>query len=313
MINTTQDLVKLLESTPLGGRKIVKLPILDTEEVAFAIKTNPKQIEANWRVARALLPQTGRWPLITTTHSAENAGSLQANLLEADFFSRFYYEEAPQFEKNPDPEIITPKALRMQADTADYLPAFQAYIQERDGDYPLDLYMDTIAQDCRDRVGTPKRKEINAAHDSGKFKTYYDNERWLDRWEQAQGYTHDVQEARQDWYEPESTVMLFLPTSNGWDALAYLNWYGTSDIGSEYYIALGRSWEKRFGAELVAHYGTILQCVVSRPPQSLDEAWPLACEHDMSSESTLALSGIHLRDYAHALIGWNRWFLHERP
>jgi hypothetical protein len=105
---------------------------------------------------------------------------------------------------------------------------------------------------------------------------------------------------------------LFLPCSNGWDALAYIHWYGSYD-GSENYIALGRSWEERFGAELVAHHGTMLQCLVSRPPQTIEEAWPLACEHDLVAECTLALSGISLRDYTRALVGWDRWFLHERP
>lgn len=54
--------------------------------------------------------------------------------------------------------------------------------------------------------------------------------------------------------------------------MAYLRWYGTSDYGAEHYIALGRSWERRFGAELVAHYGTMLQRLVSRPPETIQDA-----------------------------------------
>jgi hypothetical protein len=57
----------------------------------------------------------------------------------------------------------------------------------------------------------------------------------------------------------------------------------------------------------------MLQCLVSRPPQTVQDAWTVAREHDLAGECTLALPGIRLRDYARALIGWDRWFLHERP
>jgi hypothetical protein len=92
-----------------------------------------------------------------------------------------------------------------------------------------------------------------------------------------------------------------------------MHWYGTSDFGAEHYVALGRQWETRHGARLVAHYGTMIQCLVERPPASPIEAWSLACEHDLAAPCTLALPGIPLRDYARALAGWDRWFLHERP
>ncbi len=103
------------------------------------------------------------------------------------------------------------------------------------------------------------------------------------------------------------------PTPNGWDALAYLHWYAAVGRPAEAYVALGRLWERRFGAELVAHWGTMLQCYVDRPPRSLGDAWDLARMHDLVAPSTLALPGIRLRHYAPSLVGCDRWFLHERP
>lgn len=57
--------------------------------------------------------------------------------------------------------------------------------------------------------------------------------------------------------------------------------------------------------------GTMLEFLVERPPRTLDEAWPLAGEHDLLATSTL--SSRALRDHARALLGRRTWFLHDRP
>ena len=78
-------------------------------------------------------------------------------------------------------------------------------------------------------------------------------------------------------------------------------------------IALLRSWRERFGAELVAHWGNMLQLVVEHPPTDADTAWELAWEQTLVAPCTIWLPGTPLREYARSLIGANRWFLHERP
>lgn len=77
--------------------------------------------------------------------------------------------------------------------------------------------------------------------------------------------------------------------------------------------AVLRSWGKRFGAEIVAAWGTMLQFVVARPPVTLDEALDLAFEHDRVAPSTLPLPGVAIRDHARALLHRDTWFLHDRP
>lgn len=119
------------------------------------------------------------------------------------------------------------------------------------------------------------------------FKTTYDLDRWLLDWELAIGGVNEPKNARFDWFEPDNAFLLLLPTAS--------------------------SWETRFGAELIAHYGTMLQCLVARPPRDAQDAWEVAREHDLAAECTLALPGTAVRHYAQGLVGHNRWFLHERP
>ena len=309
MINQEKELAALLADTPLSGREIITLPILEGQETALAVQIMPHEVEAAWRIGKNLLPQTGCWPLATMFGPSWGAPPWREAIVDEDLFSRFYYEE------EPDPVDISPQGLCRRADHADYAKAFEQVLHARAEYDLLSERLEYAIESCQSRLGhAPQPEEIAAAKASGKFQHYYGLEHWIAQWETAHGYQTNLEESRLEFFTPENfTALLFLPTTQGWDALAYLNWYGTSDIGSAYYIALGRSWQQRFGAELVAHYGTMLQCEVSRPPQTFEEAWPLACEHDLAGDCTLALPGILLRDYAHGLVGWNRWFLHERP
>jgi hypothetical protein len=54
---------------------------------------------------------------------------------------------------------------------------------------------------------------------------------------------------------------------HGWQVAAYVSFFGAEvPGGAERLIAVLRSWHERYGAELVAHYGTMLEFVVRRPP-----------------------------------------------
>ncbi|MEW5837314.1 MAG: DUF4253 domain-containing protein [Pseudomonadota bacterium] len=116
----------------------------------------------------------------------------------------------------------------------------------------------------------------------------------------------------QQWSD-DALAILLLPSPHPWDALAYLHYFGASPRGSEHYIALGRAWQQRYGAELVAHYGTLLQSRVSRLPTTLEEAMQLAREHDLFAPDTLARPGVSLYNHARYLLGHEQWLLHCRP
>jgi len=307
MIRTLKELQGILDNTALKDCRSAKVPVLDTGEVALALQIHSSILESAWRVARTLLPATGRWPLVTTTWSGKS-GTLEQLLEQGDLFSRFYFEEAP------NAGDVSPRALiaaSAQVDIKQFLLQLRA---DNEAEEVIDDLLEAelfLTREACQRV--PTMREIKQARmDGGPIHTRYQLDRWLLEWEMAQGCAQDPAQGRQDWYQPDTAILLFLPTASSWESLAYLSFYGAY-AGAEKYIALGKSWEQRFGAELVTHYGTMLQCRVTRPPQDLRTAWALSMEHDLFAPCTMALPGIALRQYAAGLVNHPRWFLHERP
>ncbi len=311
MVDSIVEFTQRLGGTPLAGRKLLSLPILDTPERAYAMITSPGEMEQLWRAARELVPTTQRWPLITTCW---NGGlSVQDAIMNEDFFSRFSFNEAPNVDD------VSPRALLAAADAINPVHFVGRMLKQRNTlRARFEDFDELVTGELDDTLGrcgsAPSREEVSQAVLDGRpITTAYQLDRWLFNWEQAHGGSGDPDMARQAWYEPDPVILLFLPTPHCWDALAYLNWFGTSDFGSENYIALGRAWEKKFGAELFAHFGTMLECFVTRPPETHQDAWDLAQQHDLAASCTLPPAGIALRHYATGLMDCDRWFLHERP
>jgi hypothetical protein len=297
----------IIENSPLVGREIVEIPILDTGESAFAIQIAKGEVEPMWRAARAMIESTGRWPVASCAWS--RGATWRDSLLSEDFFSRFYYHEAP------GAKDVSPRALLRLADEVDVDAFVEALADEREGYFGIDEAIAFEIETTQHACGiAPSPEEIaDARTGDAAIDTHRTLDHWLMHWEAARRVPADPSLGRQDWFEQDPAALLLLPVANPWDTLAYLHWFGSSQPGAQYYIALGRRWHQRHGAELVAHYGTMLQCLVSQPPTTLDEAWRLAREHDLAAPCTLALPGIALRHHAIGLIGHDRWFLHERP
>lgn len=117
------------------------------------------------------------------------------------------------------------------------------------------------------------------------------------------------------WFEPDETIRLvLLPATSSGQASLHLDFFGAETV--EAAVALAAvldDWQQRFGAHLVANWGTMLQFVVDRPPSTPSEAFELAQQHDWVGGSTLAGPGLTVRDHARALLGRDTWFLHHRP
>ena len=92
MINTIDALSRLLESTPLAGRQTAELAVLNSGELAFAVRIGPDELETAWRSARGLLESTGRWPVAVSIPAT--CTSWQESPVDEDLFNRFFYEEA---------------------------------------------------------------------------------------------------------------------------------------------------------------------------------------------------------------------------
>ncbi|HIK18118.1 MAG TPA: DUF4253 domain-containing protein [Leptolyngbyaceae cyanobacterium M33_DOE_097] len=95
--------------------------------------------------------------------------------------------------------------------------------------------------------------------------------------------------------------------------LAYLHWFGAWASGTPVVIGFLKQWHQRYNAELVCHYGTMLQLTVEKRPATPAEAFDLAWQQEALAPCTTLLPGVTLRDHARSLLTVNRWFLHERP
>jgi hypothetical protein len=118
-----------------------------------------------------------------------------------------------------------------------------------------------------------------------------------------------------DWW-PMAQQRYFLvlpPAARSAATLAYISWFGFEQTSRELVVCALQSWSDRFGAELVACWGTMLDFVVTRPPTTLDEAFVLAAEHAAIAPATLWSAGLTIRDHARALVGRTTWRLHEGP
>lgn len=110
----------------------------------------------------------------------------------------------------------------------------------------------------------------------------------------------------QRWFDPESWVLVLLPTDRSELAPLYADFHGGTGPGLG---AVLRDWRDRWGAELVASWGTMLQLLVARPPQDLESAYELA-----GQIKTVAGSEQSMRyELALALTRSDAWFLHDRP
>ena len=102
-----------------------------------------------------------------------------------------------------------------------------------------------------------------------------------------------------------------VPATRPADILPRMGWAGASNnrTASELAVVL-RSWEDRFGARLLEVGFDDIRLLVSRPPQTLDAAEPIAAEHFAFSDE--AHKGPHhIGQIARALVNnpfWDFWW-----
>ena len=77
----------------------------------------------------------------------------------------------------------------------------------------------------------------------------------------------------------ERVHIALLPTSQGWEAPAYLRYGGWNECPPpEHHVAMLRSWHERYGAELVGISSDMVNVRAATRPQTRDEALDLARE-----------------------------------
>lgn len=298
-----------LQGTPLAGLDWLVLPVpghagTDSGEIAWAAQVPVGERQALWQAARALVERgSGRWPVVTTLWSGSTEAP-DADALAKDLFMRFPYEQgAARDDVSPRSFIATARSLN-----------------------PEDLLAELAGSSCpldeEDQLKVWRSELVSAgvSVDAAGFDAVWADcagdrlrfEHWLATLEASHGAA-DPECGRQERFDPDNAWLVLLPTPHSEEALAYLHWYGMERGPADGFIALLRRWREQHGAELWAHYGTMLEFVVGQPPEDFDTALALAREHDLAAPCTLALPGIALRHHALGLVGHGTWFLHERP
>lgn len=73
--------------------------------------------------------------------------------------------------------------------------------------------------------------------------------------------------------------LALLPVKNPWEVFAHLNFGGWNECpGPSVHVALHRSWNQKWGAEPVTLSNDTIECRVTQPPQTKEEAMELARE-----------------------------------
>lgn len=296
MVTDRDEVARALEGGCLAGREVREL---STDwGVTFAVDIAPVELREAWSEVRALVPSLARWPVAAM-------GTWDGPFDERSF-SRWLYGE-----EDNSPQAICARALGLTLEDALTRP----HLRNAEHYYAIS-WEDVVAYQVeitRRRVGAAPAVEEVLALDLRPDPVAL--ERWLFDWEEAREPTRAAEPGgHADWFEPPDCTLLLLPTSLSEEVPAYLSFYGAEAPGGhERLVALLRSWRERFGAEMVASWGTMLQLRVTAPPQQLNEAFDLAVEHWIAAPPTLALPGVTIRDHARTLVDRAEWFLHDRP
>jgi hypothetical protein len=244
-----------------------------------------------WSVGREIVDQTRRWPVVVEVFAHGPVIDLRARRRDMD-------KEAKR--------AAGKRALAaMRESSAARNPG------------PLVTRLEYQLNCTRRRCGgAPSPVEVLAALPQDAQEDEVD--RWLMAWEEARKPTTGPEGGEHlRWFSlVRRAALTFFPTDSGPETLAYTGgWIAEGAPGAtlDRLIAIIEYREERYGAELVANWGTMLEFTVARPPLTLDEAWPLALEQVVVAPDTIHGPVLPIRAHARALIQRSTWFLHARP
>jgi len=316
MLENASALAGMLAEGRLASRTVYVIELPRSGERVLSVPVRPACLLEEWSAARELVPRTGRWPVAATSWGG---GPLPPTL------ETFWID--PRGERPPPPEIRAAAREIPESRAID-----EIWDEQPTFDWLSTSWLEWELRDTRARCGSAPDLEsvTEALNDRGRERhrwshadgrpTINDLEWLLFQWEEQRAPASAPQRAdADDWFVPgdgEVTHLLFLPTPRGPDSIAYLDFDavqgGVAGVTAPRLIAVMSDWERRYGAELVANWGTMLQFVVRRPPDALADAWELAVDLDLIGPSDNGYAR-HVRDLARFL--WRRptWFVHCRP
>ena len=297
---------RLLASTAFPKARHIVLQHEAFDRPLCAVQVDHGNSVHMWKDLRREFSTSGYWPLVVSYIGSGSASWDETVLRETkDQFSRFYFEEESQAgrkgAKTPDPRAILDASVNTE-----FTYALEAKQLEDTAD--LQDEMNWRLERLVEAYGAvPDRDDLIRQVEASVHPQRHALEQGIFEWELQRG-EHRREPRAPFWYEPEDPLaLLLLPIADGFDALAHIHWWGSFALGTPATIALMRSWNSRHGAELMCHYGTVLQLHVAQPIADPREAFEVAaameviCMQESPSET------------AWDLLGARHWHLHNRP
>jgi hypothetical protein len=270
--------------TPLAGLPVGYGP----SGTVLVTGIDPDGLHEAWRAADALVPVTGRLPLMVTD----------------DFHDAVALRPGPE----PGPSESRLRAFAGQAASSEPWLAFRHYGEDDEVEVGEAGYY------ARGRTGVDLTALVaDVALPTPRpvlERTLY--ERLLaDADLHARVLAGARVVTRTDyWFTPRSVLLMLLPTADVRASGYWVDFHGA--LTREYQHKLAEvlaQWRDRCDARLVAAWGTMLQFQVGRPPAPGEDAWTAA-----GQLTALAPSLQWTRwEVAVALPGGDAWFVHNRP
>ena len=265
----------------------------------LVVEIADRDLLPTWREANEVLTGLDLCPVAVTSWGA-------STWTEGHLFSRFHYGDG---DTSPASVIERSRALTVDDALARFAHDDQWEIDNWDGAIEWQL------ASTERRVGSVPARTLWTDIPAGDV---VELERRLLQWEETIRPTESSETSESlEWFDPrphDRVALALLPVAASCDAFAFLSFYGAEGNGRHEALArIARDWQERFGAELVANWGTMLQFSVSAAPTALEEAFELAVQQQLVAPCTTILPGETIRDLARHLWRGDRWFLHERP
>lgn len=316
-VDDPSEIERILDGSAIGGRR-VEAPRLALgsreqallrasgrsveeprpgESVLVIAGLAASELEEAFDAARAAVGVTGRYPVATVAWSNEP--------LVEQLHGRY-------------PPLVEFEVLEDEVLDARVEEAFARYDTFRLPDHvrALEHHLGETRRMCGDAPSWRDVEDALGRRDPGEKEL----DRWLFSWETAR-VGIEVTARRDDylnWFVPSDGLgecgIVLTTTSSPWRAAALFGFFGVDSPEDQLlFVSLLKRWSDRWGAEIFANYGTMLEFLVHRAPTEPTDLIQLAVEHHVLARDTMLLPGISLREHARALRGRPDWFLHSKP
>ncbi|GAA0802113.1 DUF4253 domain-containing protein [Spirilliplanes yamanashiensis] len=275
----------------LAGTRLEGLPVKHGPQGAAVVEAiPPASVLTAWQEACALVPVTGRWPVVVT-------GEFEGSWARSD--------------PEPAPSEAELAALDEAARTLDPWSAWPLF---DDTEISLEDPERSVAGFLAAGMSGTGLSEADVRrlpspiteHDLERL--VYDRVRSDPAWEARVRIEAHHHMTSAFWYTPADVSLLLLPTTSAWLAPQWVHFFGALGESKELAAALWQ-WQSRWDARLFASWGTMLQFVVHRPPEPGEDAWELAGQF----KRLACYLSMTRWEVATVLPSAGTWFVHCRP